>query len=253
MGLTVTELSCDRSGRPVLGGVTLEIDDGEAVLLRGPNGVGKSTLLRALAGLLPFTGAVSLDGHDLRADRDGYGERLAFAGHLDAIKPQLTVAENLGFWGALFGAASVDAALAEFDLAAIADRPAHACSAGQKRRLGLARLAVTPPPPVAPRRAHGLARRGHPRPLRRHRRAPIAPRAASRSSPPMSISACPSRGNSSSRRSPPRRPPGQPTRSSAAPGHERRPRRPRPRAASRAPLRRRRRPRPRLLPHRRAA
>lgn len=143
MGLTVTDLSCDRSGRPVIGGVTLSIADGEAVLLRGPNGVGKSTLLRSLAGLLPSTGAVTLDGHDLRADRDAYGERLAFAGHLDAIKPQLTVAENLTFWGALFGASSVDAALAEFDLAAIADRPAHACSAGQKRRLGLARLAVT--------------------------------------------------------------------------------------------------------------
>ena len=144
MGLTVTDLSCDRSGRPVLGGVSLSIAGGEAVLLRGPNGVGKSTLLRALAGLLPSTGAVALDGHDLRADRDAYGERIAFAGHLDAIKPQLTVAENLAFWGALFGASSVDAALAEFDLAAIADRPAHACSAGQKRRLGLARLAVTP-------------------------------------------------------------------------------------------------------------
>ena len=143
MGLTVTDLSCDRSGRPVLGGVTLSIAGGEAVLLRGPNGVGKSTLLRALAGLLPSTGAVTIDGHDLRADRDAYGERLAFAGHLDAIKPQLTVAENLTFWGALFGARSVATALADFDLAAIADRPAHACSAGQKRRLGLARLAVT--------------------------------------------------------------------------------------------------------------
>ncbi len=142
MGLTVTELSCDRSGRPVLGGVTLEIDDGEAVLLRGPNGVGKSTLLRALAGLLPFTGAVSLDGHDLRADRDGYGERLAFAGHLDAIKPQLTVAENLGFWGALFGAASVDAALAEFDLAAIAGPPRP-------------RLLRRPEAPPRPRAARG--------------------------------------------------------------------------------------------------
>jgi heme exporter protein A len=143
MGLRVTDLSCHRSGRPVLSGVTLSIADGEALLLRGPNGVGKSTLLRALAGLLPSTGGVSLDGHDLVSDGDAYGERLAYAGHLDAIKPQLTVAENLAFWGALFGADSVEGALTEFCLASIADRPAHACSAGQKRRLGLARLGVT--------------------------------------------------------------------------------------------------------------
>ncbi len=141
MGLSVTDLSCTRGGRLVLDDVGFTLADGETLVLRGPNGAGKSTLLRALAGLLPATGRIELDGRP--ADRDTRSEALAYAGHLDAIKPQLTVAENLAFWAALFGG-DPTSALAAFDLAPIADRPAHLCSAGQKRRLGLARLLVVP-------------------------------------------------------------------------------------------------------------
>ncbi len=137
MGLTVTDLSCNRGGRLVLHDLGFSLADGETLILRGPNGAGKSTLLRALAGLLPARGRVEIDGRP--ADRDARAEQVAYAGHLDAIKPQLTVAENLGFWAALLGGDAA-AGLAAFDLAAIADRPAHLCSAGQKRRLGLARL-----------------------------------------------------------------------------------------------------------------
>jgi heme exporter protein A len=145
MALTVEDLSCSRSGRAILQGVGMTLADGEILLLRGPNGAGKSTLLRGLAGLLPVTArALSLDGQRLDNDPDAYTERLAFAGHADAIKPQLTVAENLRFWSALFGGSGVSPALATFGLARLADRPAHLLSAGQKRRLGLARLLLVP-------------------------------------------------------------------------------------------------------------
>lgn len=142
MPVSILEMSCRRSGRPILAGLDLCISDGEVVFLRGPNGAGKSTLLRALAGLLPATGRITLDGHPLGTE--DYGERIAYAGHLDAIKPQLSMRENLAFWAALYGGGGVELALEAFDLCAIADRRAHACSAGQKRRLGLARLLLAP-------------------------------------------------------------------------------------------------------------
>ena len=145
MGLSVSDLSCRRAGRPVLEGVGFAVADGAALVLRGPNGAGKSTLLRVLAGLLaPSSGEVTLDGVSLAEAPDAYAERLAYAGHLDAIKASLTVAENLRFWARIAGGDEIGPALEAFDLAAIADQPAQTCSAGQKRRLGLARLLVAP-------------------------------------------------------------------------------------------------------------
>ncbi len=145
MGLIVEKLGCHRSGRAIIAGLDLALADGETLMLRGPNGAGKSTLLRALAGLLPVSaGRVTLDGLDLARDPDACIERLAYTGHLDAIKLPLTVAENLTFWAELLGARGIDAALAGFDLTELAGRPAHALSAGQKRRLGLARLLLAP-------------------------------------------------------------------------------------------------------------
>lgn len=141
MGLTVSDLSCVRGGRRVLAGLGFALADGETLILRGPNGAGKSTLLRALAGLLPASGAIALDGRAL--DADGLSEAVTYVGHLDAVKPQLTVGENLRFWAGLAGGA-VDEAIVRFDLAAIADQPARLCSAGQKRRLALSRLVVAP-------------------------------------------------------------------------------------------------------------
>ena len=141
MGLIVSDLSCVRGGRRVLAGVGFALVAGETLILRGPNGAGKSTLLRALAGLLPASGTIALDGRPL--DADGLAEAVTYVGHLDAVKPQLTVRENLRFWAGLAGG-TVEAAVAGFDLAALADQPGRLCSAGQKRRLALARLLVAP-------------------------------------------------------------------------------------------------------------
>lgn len=149
--LIVEDLSCVRGGRRVFAGARFEVRPGVAAILRGPNGSGKSTLLRVLAGLLPAErGDARLGAVSLASDRDGFQERLAYAGHLDAVKTAFTVRENLAFWARFYalpgaapdGDADVDAALTRFELDHIADAPAGYCSAGQKRRLGLARLAV---------------------------------------------------------------------------------------------------------------
>jgi heme exporter protein A len=118
---------------PVLSGISFRLGAGEAAVLRGPNGSGKTTLLRTLAGLQPpMDGAVSVPP-----------EEIAYAAHADGLKPTLTVAENLRFWAAIYGTGDMRAAMERFRLADLARRPAGALSAGQKRRLGLARLLVT--------------------------------------------------------------------------------------------------------------
>jgi heme exporter protein A len=133
MDLTVTGLSVARGGIPVLEGIDFSVQSGEALILRGPNGVGKTTVLRTVAGLQPpLAGTVSLER-----------EAMAYAGHADGIKTTLTVRENLEFWADVFGTGSIDSALVAFDLAALSDRAAGGLSAGQKRRLGLARMVVT--------------------------------------------------------------------------------------------------------------
>lgn len=134
-------------GTPLLEGAELSVSEGDRLCLVGRNGSGKSTLLRILAGLLPpEAGDARLGGLSLTEDRDGFMEQVVYAGHLDAVKPQLAVAENLAIWAALYGTpdpqARALAALERLGLARIADFPAAYCSAGQKRRLGLARLLV---------------------------------------------------------------------------------------------------------------
>lgn len=133
MELSVRDLACDRGGVPVLEGVSFTLSAGHALILRGPNGSGKTTLLRTLAGLQPpLAGDVSMPA-----------ETVAYAGHADGIKPTLSVAENLEFWAAIYGTRGIEPALTGFDLTQLRDRMAQNLSAGQKRRLGLARLAVT--------------------------------------------------------------------------------------------------------------
>jgi heme exporter protein A len=133
MDLTVTGLACARGGVTVLEGISLTLPAGRALVLRGPNGIGKTTLLRTIAGLQPaVAGLVSLSP-----------ESLAYAAHADGLKAALTTRENLAFWAAVHGQGGVDAALTAMNLSALQDRLAQHLSAGQKRRLGLARLLVT--------------------------------------------------------------------------------------------------------------
>jgi len=133
MSLRVENLACARGSMQVLAGVTFAVAPGEALILRGPNGAGKTTLLRTLAGLTP----------PLAGTIDAPEDAIAYAGHADGLKAQLSVAENLRFWAGVFAGGDVADAVAAFDLTNLADRPAGNLSAGQKRRLSLARLLVT--------------------------------------------------------------------------------------------------------------
>jgi len=133
MELNVTNLTVNRGVLRVLAGVSFTLATGEAVVLRGPNGVGKTTLLRTVAGLQP-----PVEGR-IEAAPDSF----AYAGHADGLKATLSVAENLKFWAQTFGTKDISAALDAFELTPLAERPAGMLSAGQKRRLGLARLLVT--------------------------------------------------------------------------------------------------------------
>ena len=130
--LRVADLTCARGGVPVLEHVGFEVADGQALILRGPNGIGKTTLLRTLAGLQP-----ALEGEVSFPEDQG-----AYASHADGIKTALTVTENLKFWADVHGTTMPDDIFETFDLSDLKNRMGGTLSAGQKRRLGLARLGV---------------------------------------------------------------------------------------------------------------
>ena len=133
MELRVQNLAVARGGVTVLQGIAFAVAPGQALILRGPNGSGKTTLLRTLAGLQPaVAGAISVPP-----------EAAAYAAHADGLKSTLTVRENLAFWAAIHGMGGVDEAMGAMRLADLSHRRAGELSAGQKRRLGLARLLVT--------------------------------------------------------------------------------------------------------------
>jgi heme exporter protein A len=146
---TGENLSCRRGGRTVFAGLGFALQPGKALLLTGPNGSGKTTLLRVMAGLIPAdSGQLSWDGLPVTEDPAGHRRRLHFVGHLDGVKPVLSVVENLRFWARLRGGRrgaverrqSVEDALAAFQLDALAEIPVRLLSAGQRRRVALARL-----------------------------------------------------------------------------------------------------------------
>jgi heme exporter protein A len=145
--LQVTDIACRRGGRPVLAGLSFALAPGQLLALSGPNGAGKTTLLRAIALLLPIeSGLIAWQGEDVTQDRDGWRARLAWLGHLDGLKGDLTVRENLFYANRLRGVVvpqdDMSGALKAFDLVALADRPARTLSAGQRRRTALARTAA---------------------------------------------------------------------------------------------------------------
>ena len=150
-------LRCRRGGRVVFDGFRFALAPGAALLLVGPNGSGKSSLLRLMAGLArPERGALTWDGMPIADNPEAHAARLHYVGHLDAVKPALTVRRNLALWEGLRETRHpsstgddpdpVDGALERFGLFGLAALPARLLSAGQRRRLALARLLAAPAP-----------------------------------------------------------------------------------------------------------
>ncbi len=139
-------LRCERGGRRVFENLSFLVNAGEVIILKGPNGSGKSSLLRMCAGLLPpAKGTMLRDTEPVAANPDGHRATLHYAGHLNALKPVFTVAENLKFWTDLYGErAGIEPALKAVALDGLADTPARYLSSGQQHRLALARLIAIP-------------------------------------------------------------------------------------------------------------
>ena len=140
MRLTARDVACVRGGREVFRGLGFSLAAGEALTVSGPNGAGKSSLLRVIAGLVrPAAGQIELEGGDPELT---LAEQVHYLGHQDALKPSLSVSENLAFWVDFLGGGTADQALAVVGLDRLADLPTLYLSAGQRRRLSLARLAA---------------------------------------------------------------------------------------------------------------
>jgi heme exporter protein A len=158
MRLRAENIAIDRGGRRLFSDLSFEVNSGEALIVLGPNGAGKTSLLRAIAGLLALAaGTLSADGGD---DEASLGEQAHYLGHADALKGALTAGENLEFWADMLAPPPRDnrlsqlrekalaprlpmtapAALDRLGLGHVLDFPVHALSAGQKRRVALARL-----------------------------------------------------------------------------------------------------------------
>jgi len=140
MRLIAVDLACRRGGREVFAGINFSLASGEALTVTGRNGAGKSSLLRTVVGLVRLAqGSLTIEGG---ATDLTIAEQAHYLGHLDAQKPALSVTENLRFWAAFLGAgaASIAPALEAVGLDELADLPAAYLSAGQRRRLSIARL-----------------------------------------------------------------------------------------------------------------
>lgn len=138
MQLLGHNLACERGGRLVFRDIDFCLRSGQLLQLTGPNGSGKSSLLRLIAGLNePQAGTLTLDGGHSELS---VAQQCHLIAHQDAVKPAMSVGENLTFWSNFLGGGGIDSALVAFDLHRIAALPAALLSAGQKRRLALSRL-----------------------------------------------------------------------------------------------------------------
>ncbi len=140
-------VACRRGERQVFDGLDFRIEDGGCLMLTGPNGAGKTSLIRLMAGLArPAAGTIAWDGKPIDEAPQAHAARLAYVGHLDAVKSAFSVAENLATWAGFRcrPPLPIDRALAAFGLQRMADMPARLLSAGQRRRLALARLTALP-------------------------------------------------------------------------------------------------------------
>jgi heme exporter protein A len=143
MKLTANALASERNGRVVFSDLSFTVAAGELAELRGANGSGKTTLLRLLAGLVPLSaGSLAITP----ATADDLPRLCHYVGHHDALKSAVSVRDNLTFWSTMLGGEDVAAALQKFNLAALADDPVQLLSAGQRRRLALARVLAAPRP-----------------------------------------------------------------------------------------------------------
>jgi len=146
MRLSGRGVRCVRGGREVFSGLDFEASSGEAIAVTGPNGSGKTSLLRLVAGLLSMAGgSIDLEGGEAELTLP---EQAHYLGHRDALKPALSVLENLSFWRDFLGGDRSDAAqsLQLVGLDHAAHLPAAFLSAGQRRRLSIARLLAAPRP-----------------------------------------------------------------------------------------------------------
>jgi heme exporter protein A len=140
MRLSAVDLACHRGGRDVFAGLSFAVASGEALIVTGRNGAGKSSLLRTIVGLVRLAhGKLMLEGGDPELT---IAEQAHYLGHQDALKPSLSVVENLRFWAGFLGSGPPDIRLPleAVGLAELADLPAAYLSAGQRRRLSIARL-----------------------------------------------------------------------------------------------------------------
>jgi heme exporter protein A len=151
--LSGSQLTCIRGEQMVFSGLDFELESGGMLVLVGPNGSGKSSLLRMMCGLLvQAQGSLCWDSEEIGEDREAHNARLHYVGHQDANKVVLSVRENLTFWAAMHSGGGnaetisgrVGAALATFGIAYLADVPTQFLSAGQRRRVSLARIASSP-------------------------------------------------------------------------------------------------------------
>jgi heme exporter protein A len=142
MELKANGLTCERGGRIVFRGLSLALRPGQLMQLTGPNGSGKSSLLRLVAGLNEAqAGDIALTGG---AKELSIGQQAHYIAHQEPVKAALSVHENLAFWRDFLGGGEVEEALEAFDLGRLSSYPAGLLSAGQKRRLALARLVLVP-------------------------------------------------------------------------------------------------------------